>query len=222
MLLPIIFMIRGGREKLFMLWWKLTTNTNLRNPNIPSWPWSRQLLLFKEVESFVIYMFDYFEICHKRICILSRSSNTKGVNIHVQNKFRITLPWPEVRNSFEFVGTVLFNTCLSLCLLLWPKHFLPRSKEFNWSYVLWSHVQLIRLNTKLNVAQESSTLGLAGITNVTLKWLRIFILSILCQYAQWQIISLKITVNNAKGMQTYGKEWFYFPSRNIIFEEEIY
>jgi hypothetical protein len=36
------------------------------------------------------------------------------------------------------------------------------------------------------------------------------------------IISLKIVVNNAKGMQTNGKELFYFPSRDIIFEEDIY
>jgi len=28
------------------------------NPKYHSWPWSRQLLLFKEVEIFVIYMFD--------------------------------------------------------------------------------------------------------------------------------------------------------------------
>jgi hypothetical protein len=40
-------------------------------PKYPSWPWPRQLLLFKEMESFVIYMFDCLEICHKRVGILS-------------------------------------------------------------------------------------------------------------------------------------------------------
>jgi len=52
-------------------------------PKYPSWTWSRQLLRFKEVEIFVIYTFYYLELCHKRVCIISLSSNTKGVIMHV-------------------------------------------------------------------------------------------------------------------------------------------
>ena len=151
------------------------------------------------MEIFVIYMLSYLELYHKRVCILSLSSNTKCVNIHVQKKFRIMLPWPEVSNNFAFARRGLFNTCPSLCLLLWPKNFLPRSKEFNWSYVLWSYVHLKGLNTKLNVAQEICAMGLTGITNVTLKWLRIFSLSIFVNMHN-DIISLKIIIIKAKGM----------------------
>ena len=50
-------------------------------PRYTSWSWSRQLLRFKELEIFVIYMFDYLELCHKRVWILPLSSNTKDVNI---------------------------------------------------------------------------------------------------------------------------------------------
>jgi len=52
-------------------------------PKYLSWPWSRQLLRFKEVESFIIYMFDYLQLRHKPVCILSLSGNIKGVNIYV-------------------------------------------------------------------------------------------------------------------------------------------
>ena len=142
--------------------------------------------MFREMEIFVIHVFDYLELSHKRVCILSLSSNTKDLNIQVQKKFRITLPRPEVRKSVALVRKGLFNTRFSLCLLLWPKYFfLPRSKEFNWSYVLWSYVHLIRLYTKLKAAQGSCAIGLTGIKNVTLKWLRISSSNILCQYAQW-------------------------------------
>jgi hypothetical protein len=112
MLLPIIFVIREAREKNSYALMEINNKYESPQPKYSSWTWSRQLLRFKEVEISAIYMFDYLGLCHKGVCILSISSNTKGVNIHVQKKFRITLPWAEVRNSVAFVRRGLFNTCL--------------------------------------------------------------------------------------------------------------
>jgi hypothetical protein len=139
----------------------------------------------------------------------------------VQKKFRINLPWPVVRNRVALARRGLF-VCLFIylfvCLFVCSVHaflyifYSDLSTSYreakNLTDLMLFEVSLInKIKCQAEHGTKRCAMGLRGITNSTLKWLRISSSSILCQYAQWQNVSLKITVNNAKCMRTDGKEF---------------